>query len=282
MIENYKIEKLTSSIGAEIKGFDFTKTLNQKDYDFIYKGLIDHKVVFIRNQFLSPKNHLDLARSFGEIKSSHPIYPHLEDFPEITLLENNKNNPPDTDVWHTDLTFKPNPPFASILYSLVIPPFGGDTLWSNMSDAYANLPKGLKNEIANLRAIHDMSDFRNNYTKEEPDGLAIKLIEAHKEFGSAIHPLVKKHPVTGKFHLYVNPGFTNQIVGMNSSDSRRLLNYLYEHMNQPKYQIRFKWSKNTIAIWDNRCTMHFALADYFPEKRKMCRITVINDRRLKT
>ena len=107
-------------------------------------------------------------------------------------------------------------------------------------------------------------------------------MKAHKEFGSAIHPLVKKHPVTGKPHLYVNPGFTNQIVGMNSTDSLRLLNYLYEHMNQPKYQIRFKWSKNTIAIWDNRCTMHFALADYFPEKRKMHRITIINDRRLKT
>ena len=163
MIENYKIEKLTSSIGAEIKGFDFTKTLNQKDYDFIYKGLIYHKVVFIRNQFLSPKNHLDLARSFGEIKSSHPIYPHLEDFPEITLLENNKNNPPDTDVWHTDLTFKPNPPFASILYSRIIPSNGGDTLWSCLSTIYDALPIEIKNYLETLNAVHDMGDFRNTF-----------------------------------------------------------------------------------------------------------------------
>jgi len=164
MIKNYQIKKLTSSIGAEIKGLDFNKPLNQKDYDFVYEALIENKVIFISNQFLTPTNHLNLAKSFGEIESSHPIYPHLNDFPEIILLENNKGNPPDTDVWHTDLTFKPNPPFASILYSLVIPPFGGDTLWANMSDAYENLPEGLKNDIADLRAVHDMSDFRNNYS----------------------------------------------------------------------------------------------------------------------
>ena len=281
MIKNYQIKKLTPSIGAEIKGLDFTKSLNKSDYDFIYESLIKNQVIFITNQILSPTSHLNLAKSFGEIESSHPVYPHLKDFPEIVLLENNRDNPPDTDVWHTDLTFKPNPPFASILYSLEVPPFGGDTMWANMSDAYETLPQGLKKDIADLRAVHDMSDFRNNYAIGEKDGLAIKVIEAHNKFGSTIHPLVKKHPVTGKPHLYVNPGFTNQIVGMNSTDSRRLLNYLYDHMNQPKFQIRYKWSKNTIAIWDNRCTMHFALADYYPENRKMHRITIINDSRLK-
>ena len=112
-------------------------------------------------------------------------------------------------------------------------------------------------------------------------GLRPGAVLVGNKFGSTIHPLVKKHPVTGNPHLYVNPGFTNQIVGMNSTDSRRLFNYLYDHMNQPKFQIRYKWSKNTIAIWDNRCTMHFALADYYPENRKMHRITIINDSRLK-
>ena len=148
MIKNYQIKKLTPSIGAEIKGLDFTKSLNKSDYDFIYESLIKNQVIFITNQILSPTSHLNLAKSFGEIESSHPVYPHLKDFPEIVLLENNRDNPPDTDVWHTDLTFKPNPPFASILYSLEVPPFGGDTMWANMSDAYETLPQGLKKDIA--------------------------------------------------------------------------------------------------------------------------------------
>ena len=124
-----------------------------------------------------------------------------------------------------------------------------------------------------------MSDFRNNFTVGEPDGTATKLIEAHKRFGSAIHSLVKSHPVTGKPILYANPCFIFQIVGMNIYDSRRLLTYLYDHMKKPEFQVRFKWTKNTIAMWDNRCTMHYALGDYMPHHRKMQRVTVVNDRR---
>ena len=148
-----------------------------------------------------------------------------------------------------------------------------------MTAAYDALPKGIKEDIAELRAVHDMDDFRNNFTVGEPDGAANKLTEAHKRFGSAIHPVVKFHPVTKKPFLYANPAFTFQIVGMKSSDSRRLLTYLYDHMKKPEFQVRFKWTKNTIAMWDNRCTMHCAIGDYLPHQRKMHRVTVTNDRR---
>ena len=124
-----------------------------------------------------------------------------------------------------------------------------------------------------------MNDFRNHYTVGEPDGAAIKLDKAFPEYGSAVHPMVKVHPVTGKPALYANPGFTFQVEGLGSAGSRRLLGYLYDHMNQPEFQVRFKWSENCIAMWDNRCTMHYAIADYLPHNRLMHRVTVTNDAR---
>jgi taurine dioxygenase len=152
-------------------------------------------------------------------------------------------------------------------------------MWSSMTAAYDALPAGIKADIAELRAVHDMSDFRNNFTVNEPDGRAVKLDAAHQRFGSAIHPIVKSHPVTGRKFLFVNPGFAVHVVGMNSAGSRRLLAYLFDHITQPTFQVRFKWTNNTIAMWDNRCTMHLAIGDYLPHRRLMHRVTVTNDRR---
>ena len=200
---------------------------------------------------------------------------------EITLLENNKKNPPDTDVWHTDVTFKSKPSFASILYSKVIPAIGGDTLWSSLVSVYDCLPVDIKKYLNNLNAVHDMGDFRNNFTVNEKIGSANKLNKGYQKFGSAIHPLIKKHPITKKKYLYVNPGFTSHVIGLNTTDSNNLLSYLFTFMNKPEFQIRFKWTSNTIAIWDNRCTMHYAIGDYTPNKRVMHRVSVLNDKREK-
>ncbi|MFP6729470.1 MAG: TauD/TfdA family dioxygenase [Alphaproteobacteria bacterium] len=270
---------LTPTIGAELTGLDFSEPLSQANYDAVYDALIEHQVIFFRDQHLTPEAHLNFVKSFGEPEPPHPVYPHVEGYAQVMLLENGPENPPDTDVWHTDVTFRADPPFASILYSRVIPPVGGDTLWTNLTAAYVALPDGIKADIAELRAVHDLSDFRNNFTVGEPDGAATRLNEAHQRFGSAIHPLVKHHPVTDNPILFVNPGFTVHVVGMTSAASRRLLSYLFDHMNQPEFQVRFKWTENTIAMWDNRCTMHFAIGDYLPHRRKMHRVTVINDRR---
>ena len=124
-----------------------------------------------------------------------------------------------------------------------------------------------------------MGDFRNTYTNNEPMGAASKLNEGHKKFGSSVHPIVKTHPVTNNNYIYINPGFTTHIVGLNATDSSNLLNFLFNFMNKPKFQIRFKWSNNTLAMWDNRCTMHYAIGDYMPYHRKMHRVTVLNDKR---
>ena len=278
-MRKYNLFQITPTIGAEISDIDLSNTLTQDQLDQIYQDLIDYHVIFFREQNISPQNHITLAKSFGEIEPPHPIYPHVKDFPEIVLLENDSDHPPDTDVWHTDVTFKSDPAFASILYSKIIPPTGGDTLWCSLSAIYESLPDDMKKYLESLRAIHDMGDFRNNFVSEDDNESAQKLNDGYKKFGSAIHPVIKTHPITNKKILYINPGFTSQIVGMNMTDSNNLLSYLFNFMNKPEFQIRFKWSANTIAIWDNRCTMHYAIGDYMPHHRQMNRITVLSDKR---
>lgn len=278
-MREYSLEQLTPTIGAEISNIDLSQDLSEEKLDQIYQDLIDYKVIFFRNQEISPKNHIALAKSFGEIEPPHPVYPHVRDFPEIVLLENDANNPPDTDEWHTDVTFKSDPAFASILYSKIIPPSGGDTLWCSLSAIYEALPSDTKKYLETLRAVHDMGSFRNNFIDDDNEKSAQNVNEGFQKFGNAIHPMVKVHPISKNKLLYINPGFTSQIVGMNMTDSNNLLTYLFNFMNKPEFQIRFKWSANTIAIWDNRCTMHYAIGDYMPHHRQMNRITVLNDKR---
>ena len=278
-MREYNLEQITPTIGAEISNIDLSQDLSEEKLDQIYQDLIDYKVIFFRNQEISPKNHIALAKSFGEIEPPHPVYPHVKGFPEIVLLENDANNPPDTDEWHTDVTFKSDPAFASILYSKIIPPSGGDTLWCSLSAIYEALPSDTKKYLETLRAVHDMGSFRNNFIDDDNEKSAQNVNEGFQKFGNAIHPMVKVHPISKNKLLYINPGFTSQIVGMNMTDSNNLLTYLFNFMNKPEFQIRFKWSANTIAIWDNRCTMHYAIGDYMPHHRQMNRITVLNDKR---
>ena len=276
---NYEINSLTPTIGAEISGIDLSNNLTPQDLDNIYKNLIDHQVIFFRNQNLKPEAHVAFAKSFGDIEPPHPIYPHVENFPEITLLENDPTNPPDTDEWHTDVTFKTEPPFTSILYSKEIPPSGGDTLWCSLIAIYDALPNNIKTELETKRAIHDMGAFRNNFSSENNEEYSKKLNAGFEKFGNAVHPVVKIHPILNKKFLYINPSFTRHIIGMDMTDSNNLLSYLFNFMTKPQYQVRFKWTPNTLALWDNRCTMHYAIGDYMPHRRVMNRITVLNDKR---
>ena len=225
-MREYNLEQITPTIGAEISNIDLSQDLSEEKLDQIYQDLIDYKVIFFRNQEISPKNHIALAKSFGEIEPPHPVYPHVKDFPEIVLLENDANNPPDTDEWHTDVTFKSDPAFASILYSKIIPPSGGDTLWCSLSAIYEALPDDTKKYLETLRAVHDMGSFRNNFIDDDNEKSAQNVNEGFQKFGNAIHPMVKVHPISKNKLLYINPGFTSQIVGMNMTDS--LLDHGYK------------------------------------------------------
>lgn len=273
-----RIRKLTPAIGAELSGIDLSRPLDEITQDGIYDALIEHEVIFFRDQDINPENHLTLAQSFGEPQPPNPHYPHHETSENIMILRHGPDNPPDTGGWHTDVTYRQNPPFACFLIARTIPECGGDTLWLSLSQAWETLPVGIQSELEELNAVHDLGDFRNNFALGENDGS--KLIEAHQEFGSAIHPVVKTHPVSGRKFVYVNESFTQQIVGMRATDSNRMLDFLYRHINQPENQVRFQWSPGAMAIWDNRCTWHYATADYLPHSREMHRITVMNDARV--
>ncbi len=271
------ITKLTRNIGAEITGIDLGTTLSQVDEDALYAALMAHEVIFFRGQTIEPEHHLALARSFGEIDTPHPIYAHVPGFETIVMLANDAKNPPDTDGWHTDMTFRQNPPFASILVARDVPEVGGDTIWASMGAAYDALPDDIKSYLGTLTAVHDMGDFRNNFTVDQNSGQA--LDDAMQKIGCAIHPIIQTHPVTGRKFIYVNEGFTQHIVGLTARESRRWLNFLLDHINRPEYQVRFAWRNGDVAMWDNRCTQHYAVADYLPAYRCMNRITIVNDRR---
>lgn len=271
-----EIKKLTPTIGAEIHGVDLSSDIDSSTIDEIYQALLDNLVIFLPGQSLTPEQQITFARKFGELDQPHPIYPHADDKGQVTLLENDADRPPDTNDWHTDLTFKPNPPFASILFAVDVPESGGDTMWSNLYAAYDALSDEMKALFADKSAVHDMGDFRNTYlAKENPE---TALNEAMGKIGSSVHPIVKHHPITKKPYLYVNPSFTRYIAGAQWTESDRLMKYLFGHQNQPEYQVRYKWSRGTVAMWDNRCTMHYAVADYLPHYRRMHRVTVVKDK----
>ena len=274
-----KVIKLTPSIGATISEISLNKDLNSETIEQIYSALIKHQVIFFRGQDISPENHLKLAESLGEIDPGHPVYPHVEGHQSIVLLKNDVNNRPDTNDWHKDLTFKSNPPFASILHGVKVPKVGGDTLWASMSAAYDELPNGWKEHLEGLEAIHDMGTFRNDFYKE---GGIDSVNSALKKVGSAVHKIIETHPISGLKYLNVNQSFTRNIINESQGPSDHILQFLYQHISKPEFQVRFHWEDNSIAIWDNRITQHYAVCDYLPELRHMQRVTVINDKRDKS
>jgi taurine dioxygenase len=271
------IEKITGAIGAEISGVSLNNDLTTEVCNEIYDALIDNQVIFFRNQNITPEVHIQLAESFGEPEPPHPVYPHVEGYENIVLLKSGGGDVPDTNDWHKDMTFKTNPPFTSILHAVNIPKVGGDTLWSSTSAAYDNLSDGWKDQLEGLEAMHDIGTFRNDFYKR---GGIEAVNNALKDTGSAVHRIIDTHPVSGLKYLNVNQSFTRHIVGMIQGESDRILHYLYQHMAKPEFQVRFRWRNNSIAIWDNRITHHYAVCDYLPNIRHMQRITVLNDKRV--
>ena len=216
-----RVRKLTPAIGAELSGIDLSVSLDQLALDQIYDALIEHQVIFFRDQSISPENHLVLASSFGDLQLPNPLYPRHSVSDNIMILRSGADMPPDTGGWHSDVTYRQDPPFACLLVAREVPECGGDTLWLSLARAWESLPSGMQSEISELKAVHDMGDFRNNFTIDETS--ADKLVAAHQDFGSAIHPIVKTHPVSGRQFIYVNESFTQQIVGMRATESNRLL-----------------------------------------------------------
>jgi len=274
----FKVEAITPVIGAGISGISLNQDLKSDTVEKIYNALIKYQVIFFREQDLTPESHLQLAKRFGDIDPGHPVYPHVEGFQSIVLLKNDESSRPDTNDWHKDLTFKSNPPFASILHGVSVPKIGGDTLWASMSAVYDSLTDGWKEDLEGLEAIHDMGTFRNDFYKE---GGINSVNSALKKVGSAVHKVIETHPISGKKYLNVNQSFTRNILNVSQGASDHILQFLFQLLARPEFQVRFHWQNNSVAIWDNRITQHYAVNDYLPNSRHMQRVTIINDKRVK-
>ncbi len=278
------IRPITPAIGAEITGVDAAR-LDGATFEALRRALLDHLVIVLRGQKLTPKDHLAFARRFGELEPPHPVFAHLPEHPEVSILENRGDQGVYNDEWHTDVTFRPCPALGSILYARIIPESGGDTLWSSMHAAYEALAEPVRRMIDGLSAVHDICgggplgrvpSYRE-IVLARPDG-ARRLLELEREFPPVLHPVVRSHPETGRRALFVNRSFTTRIEGLSKLESAWLLGLLIEHAEQTAFQMRHRWRVDDLVMWDNRCTQHLAVADYAPAHRLMHRITVLGDR----
>jgi taurine dioxygenase len=267
---------LTRGFGSIVSGVDFSKALPQPVVDRLSELLVERKVLFFRNQEMTPQAQRDFAARFGTLHV-HPIYPVLPDLPEILLLDNHEAFLPDNDNWHTDVTFSRTPPLAGILAAKRIPPVGGDTLWSDSTAAYEALSEPLRRFLDGLTAQHSVAkSFPAERWQSDP-AFKERYERAVAKHPPVDHPVVRTHPVSGRKGLFVNEGFTTHINGMNPRESEALLKFLFAHAGQPEFTLRWRWTVGDVAFWDNRNTQHYAVADYLPERRTMHRATVNGD-----
>jgi taurine dioxygenase len=240
--------------------------------DAIEEALVDNELIIFRNQDISSQNLMDFGRRFGEL-TVHPFAPNDENVSVLIKFRNDETNPPfRTDVWHSDETFRAEPPKATLLCAKEVPAIGGDTMFASMSAAFDGLSDRMQNFVSGLEAIHDFKPFRELFDDSEEDRKNVMRWEL--QYPPCVHPVVRVHPVSGRKVLFVNPQFTVAIKNMDERESRSLLDTLFQQAQIPEYQFRHHWAPHTLAMWDNRSTQHYAVNDYFPQRRYMERVTV--------
>ena len=270
--ETISVERVSPHLGAEIAGIDLGTTLGNRQVEELHQALDVHQVLFFRDQTLDYNHAKALGRHFGELHI-HPNTPGPAGHPEILPIHADANSKRVAgERWHSDVSCDPEPPFASILYLHTVPPVGGDTLFASQYAAYEALSPRLKAYLEGLTAFHDGGpSYRESNAKQ---GIA----ETGKVYPSAVHPVVRTNPTTGRKALYVNRGFTMRINELPDEEGHALLHFLIEHGTKPDFQVRFRWRANSVAVWDNRFVQHLAIWDYFPQVRSGFRVTVKGNR----
>jgi len=279
LYKQIEIRPMTGSFGTEIFGVDLSEPLGDDVLAEVNQALLEYHVIFFRDQDITPRQHVEFGQRFGELHI-HPFIPPHKDQPEIIVLGGKTPGPGpyarNSTVWHTDLTYSQEPPMGSILHGIEIPAAGGDTMFADLTAAYEGLSDRMKNFFSGMVAVHSMSATKTREELNSPQ--QIKEVQRSLEkVPPAEHPVVRTHPETGRKCLFVNRHFTSYLKDVSERESEALLNLLHDHIAQPEYQCRFRWEKNSIAFWDNRCTQHYAVADY-NEIRRMHRVTVCGPR----
>ena len=268
-----KIQKYSPNLGAIITGVDLSKEINENQFKDIHKAFLDNQVLFFQNQNeIAPEIHLKLGKLFGELHV-HPAAPSMPGYPEIFEIHAHKNSKvANGEFWHSDVSCDIEPPLGTMLQLHILPETGGDTMFSDMYSAYNELSDKYKSLLDGLIAIHESEHlYSGRYEDRGVNRDNIKTPVAN-------HPLIRTHPITGKKAIYVNRTFTTGIEGMNKNESSSILEFLFEHCEHVNFQIRYRWNKNDMAFWDNRCTMHRAIWDYWPNERKGRRVTIKGDK----
>lgn len=279
-----KVQLLTCHIGAELSGVSLAEAAHNDDlFGAIKAELLAHKVLFLRDQNIAKADHVAFASRFGSLED-HPVVGSDPEHPGLVQIYKDENSPPDhfENAWHCDATWRENPPMGAMLRCVTCPPVGGDTMWANMAKAYADLPDHVKATIDGLKARHSIeATFGARMSEERRHALKA-------QFPDAEHPVVRTHPETGEKVLFVS-GFATHFTNFHTSENVRygqdyapggaqLLSYLIGRTAIPEYQVRWRWQPNSVAIWDNRCTQHYAVMDYPPCVRQMDRASISGDR----
>lgn len=270
--ELIEVKPVTARVGAEISGVDLSKPLEAQALREVRQALVQHGVIFFRDQELDHDSHKAFGRAFGEL-AIHPAIPSPEGHPEILPIHADANSTYIAgERWHSDVSCDAEPPLGSILYLHTIPEFGGDTLFSSMYAAYDGLSERMKAYLEGLTARHDGEpQYRGRYADQGVD-------DTGKVYPRADHPVVRTHPETGRKCLFVNPVFTTKINELPRLESDTILAMLHAHCANPDFQVRFRWQPHSVAFWDNRCVQHLAIWDYYPNVRSGFRVTVKGDR----
>ena len=281
--ETINVIEMSPACGAIIEGVDLSKELTNQQFDEIYDAIVDRVVVVFRNQEITPSQHIEFARRFGQPQAAAVSgFEKNKDYPEIDNLDYDADNPPHVtkDLWHTDFAGRERPTWGTVIFAREIPPKGGDTIWVNSVAAYEDLSERMKVYIDGLWAYHDSYRPYGEHVRPEmwvDDGISLgKLRTERARYKPALHPVVRTHPDTGKKGLFVNESMTTLIKDFDQRESDHLLRYLFDHLRTPEFQYRHKWQKNDLAVWDNRTSLHYALFDY-TKHRLMHRIVIEGD-----
>ncbi|NCF34110.1 MAG: taurine dioxygenase [Proteobacteria bacterium] len=273
---NLSLKPAAGALGAWVSGVGLADVA---EFDQVYaqvrEALVKHEVLFFRDQDVAPEVFAAFAQRFGQVLD-HPAYATTEQSDAVQILESTAENPSKIELWHSDMTFMAEPPSFTLLQGKIIPAVGGDTLWASATAAFANLSTALQELLLPLTAIHD---FAHGFAESlaEPGGPE-RLAPAIAENPPVEHPLVRIHPETGAKSLYVNRLFTTRIKQLSALESRHLLELLYSHVVADEHTVRLSWQPGTVAIWDNRSTQHKPVNDFFPQHRKMHRVTLRGDK----
>ena len=261
---------------AEIGGLDLSRPLSREAIATLRESLLRYKLLLFRGQSLTPLQQRDFAAEFGSLHT-HPLIENVNEQPEIMVLDFGPDRRYENSDWHTDVTFIETPPLGSILHGVIIPDVGGDTIFADLGAAYDALSAPVKTLLTGLNARHD---FAKSFRRDEfpTADYAAKWDRTRQTHPPVSHPVVRTHPDTGEKGLFVNEGFTLAIEGLSAEESRALLEFLFAHSRKPEFTYRHRWRAGDVLFWDNRITQHYAVADYWPRRRRMHRATILGDR----